>query len=87
MDTGSIARKFDAFGFESVEVDGHDVLALYDALKQQTSRPRAIIAHTIKGKGLSFAENNVSFHDACVTDNLYEQALLDLKVAEEACSC
>ena len=35
LDTGSIARKFDAFGFESVEVDGHDVLALYDALKQQ----------------------------------------------------
>ena len=87
LDTGSIARKFDAFSFESVEVDGHDVLALYDALKQQTSRPRAIIAHTIKGKGLSFAENNVSFHDACVTDDLYEQALLDLKVAEEACSC
>ena len=87
LDTGSIARKFDAFGFESVEVDGHDVLALYDALKQQTSRPRAIIAHTIKGKGLSFAENNVSFHDACVTDDLYEQALSDLKVAEEACSC
>ena len=86
-DEGSIARKFDAFGFESVEVDGHDVLALYDALKQQTLRPRAIIAHTIKGKGLSFAENNVSFHDACVTDDLYEQALLDLKVAEEACSC
>ena len=87
LDTGSIARKFDAFGFESIEVDGHDVLALYDALKEKTSKPRAIIAHTIKGKGLSFAENNVSFHDACVTDDLYEQALSDLKVAEEACSC
>ncbi len=49
-------------------------LALYDEPKQQTSRPRAIIAHTIKGRGLSFAENNVSFHDACVTDDLYEQA-------------
>ena len=63
------------------------MLALYDALKEKASKPRVIIAHTIKGKGFSFAENNVSFHDACVTDDLYEQALSDLKVAEEACSC
>lgn len=87
LDTGSISKKFDAFGFESIEIDGHDVLALYDALMQQSSRPRVIVAHTIKGRGFSFAENNVSFHDACVTDDLYKQAVSDLKAAEEGLAC
>ncbi len=51
-------------------------LALYDAEAANFQASRNYCAHH-QGQGLSFAENNVSFHDACVTDDLYEQALLD----------
>ncbi len=84
LDTEPLARKLASFGFEAVGVDGHDVLALRDALAVRSERPRAVLAHTIKGKGLSFAEGQVAWHDYPLSDELYEQALADLDLIEEA---
>lgn len=80
LGSGSLAEKFASFGFEAVEVDGHDVDALAEALCVRTSRPRAIIAYTQKGRGLSFAENCVEWHDSVLDDDYYAQALQDLAV-------
>lgn len=81
LDCGDTARQWESFGFSPVEVDGHDVIAVRDALlaaREATGRPVVVIAHTVKGKGLSFAENRVEWHDNILTDDLYEQALHEL---------
>ena len=58
-------RKMESFGWESVTVDGHDVNQLIDALSQKPKgKPYVVIAKTIKGKGVSFIENNKSWHQA-----------------------
>ena len=78
LDTGSLAEKFRAFGFEAIEVDGHDVSALWSVLAPSHTRPRGVLAHTTKGKGLSFAENCVEWHDNKLTDELYARAVREL---------
>jgi transketolase len=65
MCLGTVAAKFAAFDWHTVEVDGHDIRALYDTLmaaKAYRGAPVAIIAHTIKGKGVSFMENQAGWH-------------------------
>ncbi len=59
-----LAAKWRAFGFDCEEVDGHDVAQLSNALRlpNRTGRPRAFVAHTIKGRGISFAEGNPDWH-------------------------
>lgn len=60
-----LAEKWRAFGFETREVDGHDVdalRALFTELPFSTTKPSAIIAHTIKGRGFDFAEGNATWH-------------------------
>lgn len=58
-----VAAKWEAFGFEAVEVDGHNVEALRSALEASSGhRPKAVIARTVKGRGLWFAENDPSWH-------------------------
>jgi transketolase len=60
-----LADKFRAFGWEAIEVDGHDVAKLrpvLETLPAQNGRPTAVIAHTVKGKGVSFMENTVLWH-------------------------
>ena len=58
-------KKMEAFGFESVTVDGHDIHQLLEALKHKPDgKPYAVIAETTKGKGVSFIENNKSWHQA-----------------------
>ena len=63
-DLEPLAAKWSAFGFECTEVDGHDIGGLKEALSitNQSQRPRAIIAHTIKGRGVSFAEGDPTWH-------------------------
>ena len=61
----SLRDKWAAFGWESTEVDGHDIAAIADAIAprgEPTGRPRAIIAHTIKGKGVAFMEDDNNWH-------------------------
>ncbi|OGO03018.1 MAG: transketolase [Chloroflexi bacterium RBG_13_53_26] len=73
--------KWHAFGWHVVEVNGHDILQLLAAFgeaKQMKGRPTAIIAHTIKGKGVSFMENNVDFHGKAPTPEEADRALKEL---------
>ncbi|MCH3967269.1 MAG: thiamine pyrophosphate-dependent enzyme [Atopobiaceae bacterium] len=84
LDTGTLADRLSAFGFETSDVDGHDVMAVRDALLPRTSRPRAVICHTVKGRGLSFVENRVEWHDHALTDEQYRVACAELDDAEEA---
>ncbi len=81
FDTGPYGEKFLAFGWNVLEIDGHSVRGILDAVeaaKLETTKPTAIIAHTVKGKGVSFAENNPSFHHNAMTPEQYETALQEL---------
>lgn len=72
--------KLKAFGWDSVTVDGHDIPALITALDRQPSgKPYAVIAKTVKGKGVSFIENNKSWHQAVMNENHYNQAIDEIK--------
>lgn len=80
-DVGDVPRKFAAFGWRVLEVDGHDMQAIVDVLDEAdrvTGQPVAIIAHTVKGKGVSFAENVAGFHNGLLTEEQYEQALREI---------
>ena len=81
FDSGNIRDKFEAFGWHVLEIDGHDMAQILEALDTADTihgKPTMILAHTIKGKGLSFAENVVSFHNGALTEEMYRQALAEL---------
>ena len=84
-----IDQKFEAFNFHVINVDGHDFDALDAAFKEAKATkgcPTAIIAKTVKGKGVSFMENQASWHGAAPNDEQYETAMADLeKVGEALC--
>jgi transketolase len=76
-----LAEKLTSFGWHVLEVDGHDVAAVLDALnraRQHTSAPTCIIAHTVKGKGVSFMENNNEFHGKAPTAEQLTAALAEI---------
>jgi transketolase len=82
MGVEPLAEKWRAFGWHTIEVDGHDfaqLIAAFDEAKQVKGKPTAIIAHTIKGKGVSFMENNPDFHGKAPTLVEVDRALEDLK--------
>ena len=77
-----IGAKFEAFNFNVVEIDGHDFDQIADAFKQAKEckgKPTAIIMKTIKGKGVSFMENQVSWHGSAPNDEQCKQALEELE--------
>lgn len=78
MDTSLLSDKFAAFGFDVFEVDGHDIKALMMAVEEKSLKPLAIIAQTVKGKGVSFVENNPKWHHGVMTQALYDQAKEEL---------
>lgn len=81
LDSSPLADKWKAFGWNVIEIDGHnmeEIVTALDAAEAYKGKPTAIIAHTIKGKGISFAENQVGYHNAPLTKELYEQALEEL---------
>lgn len=84
-----IDEKFEAFGFHVINVDGHDFDALkaaFDEAKATKGQPTAIVAKTIKGKDISFMENQASWHGTAPNDDQYAQAMEDLKkVGESLC--
>ena len=81
MDLGDICAKYEAFGWETITVDGHDVDAITEALKRPTSgKPRFICCNTIKGKGVSFMENQVGWHGKPMDQAAYETAIRELEV-------
>ena len=82
MDPGDLKAKWAAFGWNVIEIDGHDMKQIVDALDQADlvqGRPTVILAHTVKGKGISFAENVPSFHNGTLTQELYDQAMRELQ--------
>ena len=81
MDMGDLASKFECFGWNAIEIDGHDVDQIDDALtraKGMKGKPTVIIAHTVKGKGVSVFENEVRFHGGRPTAAEYETAFAEL---------
>lgn len=81
VDVHPLAEKWRAFGWAVREVDGHDMGAVVDALDAlpyEERRPSALIAHTVKGKGVSFAENTWVWHSNTVTEEIYRRALEEL---------
>lgn len=75
-------KKLEAFGFNVISIDGHDleqIDAAVTAAEQCKGKPTAIIAKTVKGKGVSFMENNVGWHGSAPSDEQYEQAVAEIK--------
>lgn len=71
-------EKFRAFGWQVVEVDGHDPAALLAAFATPTERPLCLIANTVKGKGVSFMENKASWHHGVPNAEQFAQAMEEL---------
>lgn len=81
MNVAPISEKWEAFGWNVIEIDGHNMEQILDALDAAEAckgKPTVIVAHTVKGKGISFAENVVSCHNVALTQEQYLQALKDL---------
>ena len=78
-----VDKKFEAFGFETIEINGHDFGEIEDALEKakKSDKPVAIIANTVKGKGVSYMENAVGWHGKAPGDELYEVAIKELETA------
>ena len=83
IDLEPLADKFRAFNWSTVEIDGHDFAQVIPALEQARSnssgRPMAIIAHTVKGKGVSFMENKVEWHGIAPKPDQVEAAVAELE--------
>ena len=82
-----IDKKFEAFNFHVINIDGHDfdqIAAAFKEARETKGQPTAIIAKTIKGKDVSFMENQASWHGTAPNDEQYAVAMEDLKKVEEA---
>ena len=81
MSVYPLKEKFEAFGFEVLEVDGNDIdelITVFDKAKTVKGKPTAIIAKTIKGKGVSFREDKADWHGKAPNDEEYKTAIEDL---------
>jgi len=82
MNLEPLNKKWEAFGWHVIEVDGHDFTQLFNAFEQAKlvrGQPTVIIAHTVKGKGVSFMENNADFHGKAPSAAEVEIALKELE--------
>lgn len=79
LNLGSIQKKFESFGFEAITVDGHDEVAIDCAMSQlwasRLKSPKALIAKTVKGKGVPFMEHNNIWHYTRLNSQTYEKAI------------
>jgi len=85
MSSEPLADKWRAFGWHVIEIDGHNIPQILDAVgeaKAIREKPVMIIAHTIKGKGVSFMENVVGFHGKAPNDEQYRQAIKEIGLGE-----
>ncbi len=82
---GDIGSKFESFGWNVMEIEGHNFQQIIEALHrsksmgQETSKPTMIVAHTTKGKGVSFMENEAGWHGKAPNAEQYEKAVADLQ--------
>ncbi|WP_252229433.1 transketolase [Clostridium sp. ZBS15] len=82
-----IDQKFEAFNFHVININGNDfneIKKAFDEAKETKGKPTAIIAHTVKGCGISFMENNVGWHGKAPNDEEYKMAMKELKKVGEA---
>ena len=80
-----LSKKWEAFGFEVVTIDGNnmeEILKAFDYLSTVTGKPKLILADTVKGKGISFMENGVKWHHGSLTKEQYQTAMTELKESE-----
>jgi len=81
LNTNPLNEKWSAFGWHVIDINGHNMEQILTALDEADhieGQPTVIIAHTVKGRGISFAENNVAFHNAALTEETYARALNEL---------
>ncbi len=81
-----LAEKFSAFGFAVREVDGNDVEALknlFEKIPFEAGKPSLVIAHTVKGKGVSYMENKANWHHGVPTPEQFDQAMQELSAEKE----
>ncbi|MFM6976473.1 MAG: transketolase [Sphingobacteriaceae bacterium] len=84
--TDPLDQKFESFGWSVKQVDGHDIAALTEVFSQlpfEKGKPSLIIANTVKGKGVSFMENQLSWHHGVPNTEQYAQALEELSAAAQ----
>ena len=74
-----ILDKWRSFGWDVKEVDGHNFEQLFEALTSTHEKPRVIIAHTIKGKGISFMEDKLEWHYKSPNDDEYKEAIDEIE--------
>jgi transketolase len=82
LEVAPVAEKFRAFGWHAIDLDGHDFTAVRSALAEADGtkgRPTCLVAHTVKGKGVSFMENNPKFHGSAPTADEVKLALQELQ--------
>lgn len=82
MNLEPLSKKIEAFNFHVIEIDGNDVEQIIEALEEAysiTGIPTVIIANTVKGKGISFMENNPKWHSGAISDEEYEIAMKELE--------
>jgi transketolase len=82
MNLEPFTRKWQAFGWHTIDIDGHDfdqILSAYQKAERIKTKPTVIVARTVKGKGVSFMENNVAFHGKAPTREEAERALKELE--------
>jgi len=86
LDTGNLCERFKAFGWHAMDVDGHDINALVEAFETPgpSDKPKMIVAQTIKGKGISFMENDNAWHHNRLTKNHYDNAIAELDGEQNA---
>ena len=81
MPMGDIKAKFESFGFHCIECDGHCVEALYNAFEEAKTvkgKPTIVLAHTVKGKGVSFMEGKNTWHGKAIGDEDFAKAMEEL---------
>jgi len=82
----SVKDRWSAFGWHVIEIDGHDMRQILDALEKADGykhKPSVIILSTVKGKGVSFMENNVDFHGVPPNEMEYNLAMKELTILEK----
>lgn len=78
MDMSPFENKWRDFGWDTISVDGHNIEEIMDAYNKRVTKPLAILASTVKGKGISFMENDVKYHNAALNKELYDAAIAEI---------
>jgi transketolase len=81
FNTAPVVQKWESFGWHVFECNGHDmkeIIEVFNRADAVKGKPVMVVADTVKGKGISFAENNVAFHNGAMTMEQYDQALKEL---------